>query len=85
MLLKQLRDELEIMGNKSKRQIWQIKNMVIQFRKTRSTQKSMFCYEDVKIYTALPNEIKSNMKDLNRLSKLKNYNTIIKRACLWNQ
>jgi len=56
--------------------------MVIQFRKTRSTQKSMFCYEDVKIYTALPNEIKSNMKDLNRLSKLKNYNTIIKRACL---
>ena len=56
--------------------------MVIQFRKTRSTQKSMFCYEDVKIYIALPNEIKSNMKDLNRLSKLKNYNTIIKRACL---
>ncbi|KAM0724671.1 hypothetical protein ACS0PU_009055 [Formica fusca] len=66
MLPEQLRNRLEIVGNESERQTRQAGDIAIKYRRTRSAQKSMF-YEGVKMYNALPAEIKR--KELCRLSE----------------
>lgn len=57
LLTEQLRNRLEIVGNVSERQTRQAGDIAIQFRRTRSAQKSMF-YEGVKLYNDLPAEMK---------------------------
>lgn len=52
-----LRNRIEIVGGGSERQTRQAGDIVIQFRRTRSAQKSLF-YEGVKMYNILPAEIK---------------------------
>jgi len=58
MLPIQLRDRLQIVGNECTRETRQTGNIELQFRKIKSAQKSLF-YEGVKIYNALPAEIKN--------------------------
>jgi len=62
----QLKDRLQIVGNECTKETRQADNIELQFRKTKSAQKSLF-YEEVKIYNALPAEI----KNCNRLDLLK--------------
>lgn len=57
MLPEVLRDRLEIVGEDYGRDTRQKGNIVIQLRKRRSAQKSVF-YEGVKMYNALPIEVK---------------------------
>lgn len=57
LLPEQLKDKLQIVGNVRERQTRQAEDIVIQFRRTTSAQKSMF-YEGVKMYNALPAEIR---------------------------
>lgn len=59
MLPDQLRNRLTIVGNESERQTRQAGDIVMQFRRTTSAQKSMF-YEGVKMYNALPAEMRRN-------------------------
>ena len=61
MLPEQLKDQLELVGSNSDRQTRQTGDIAIGFRRTRSAQKSMF-YEGVKMYNALPAEIKRCVK-----------------------
>lgn len=61
MLPKQLNNRIEIVGNVSERLTRQAENIAIQFRRTSSTQKSLF-YEGVKVYNALLIELKQNEK-----------------------
>lgn len=58
MLPTQLRDRLQIVGRKGTRETRQAGNIEIQFRKTKSAQKSLF-YEGIKIYNDIPAEIKN--------------------------
>lgn len=58
MLPTQLRDRLQIIGNECARETRQTGNIELQFRKTKSAQKSLF-YEGIKIYNVLPAEIKN--------------------------
>jgi len=53
-----LRDRLQIIENECTRETRQADNIELQFRKTKSTQKSLF-YEGVKMYNALPTKIKN--------------------------
>lgn len=48
---------LEVVGNISERQTRQAGDIMMQYRRTRSTQKSIF-YEGIKMYNGLPIEIK---------------------------
>lgn len=57
LLPKEFKNRLQIVRTKSGRETRQAENIVIQFRRTRSAQKSMY-YEGVKIYNALPIELK---------------------------
>jgi len=59
MLPDQLRNRLTIVGNESERQTRQAGDIVMQFRRTTSAQKSMF-YEGVKMYNDLPAEMRRN-------------------------
>jgi len=52
-----LRNKIEIVESDSKRETRQVGNIVLEFRKTRNAQKSMF-YEGVKINNSLPAIIK---------------------------
>lgn len=52
-----LGNKLVVVGEVSERQTRQSENIRIDFRKTRSAQKSLF-YEGVKMYNAIPNELK---------------------------
>jgi len=58
MLPTQLRNRLQIVGNECTRETRQAGNIELQLRKTKSAQKSLF-YEGVKMYNALPAEIKN--------------------------
>lgn len=72
MLPEQLRNRLEIVGNESERQTRQAGDIAIKYRRTRSAQKSMF-YEGVKMYNALPAEIKRNERIVPFKRMLKEY------------
>jgi len=52
MLPTQLRDRLQIVGNECTKETRQAGNIELQFRKTKSAQKSLF-YERVKTYNPL--------------------------------
>ena len=52
-----LRNRLRIVGDESAMQTRQAGNIAVEFRKTRSAQKSLF-YEGVLMYNALPDEVK---------------------------
>jgi len=67
MLLTQLRNRLQIVGNECTRETRQADNIELQFRKAKSAQKSLF-YEGVKLYNILPAEIK-NCDRLNLLKR----------------
>jgi len=58
MLPTQLRDRLQIVENECTRETRQAGNIELQLRKTKSAQKSLF-YKEVKMYNALPVEIKN--------------------------
>jgi len=68
-----LRDRLEIIDNE--RETRQMGNIKIKFRKTKSAQKSMF-YEGIKIYNALPTEIKNSERLESFKRILKTYVTV---------
>ena len=74
MLLEQLKDQIELVGSNSDRQTRQTGDIAIGFRRTRSAQKSMF-YEGVKMYNALPAEIK-------RCDKLEKFKRMLKEHVL---
>lgn len=57
MMSEQLSNRLRIVGEMRDRQTRQAGNIAIEFRRTRSAQKSLF-YEGVLMYNALPAEIK---------------------------
>lgn len=57
MMPEQLSNRLRIVGEMRERQTRQAGNIAIEFRRTRSAQKSLF-YEGVLMYNALPAEIK---------------------------
>jgi len=57
MLPEQLGNKIVLVGDKNERRTKQAGNIVIQFRRTRSAQKSLF-YEGIKMYNALPLELK---------------------------
>jgi len=52
-----LRNRIEIVGSESQRQTRQAGNIVLELRKTRNAQKSVF-YEGVKMYNFLPLRMK---------------------------
>jgi len=52
-----LKDRLEII--ESERETRQMGNIKLKFKKTKSAQKNMF-YKGIKMYNALPAEIKSS-------------------------
>ncbi len=58
LLPNQLGDKLEIVGDECARVTRQAGNIELQFRKTKSAQKSLF-YEGIKMYNVLPAEIKN--------------------------
>lgn len=58
LLPNQLGDRLEIVGDEGARVTRQAGNIELQFRKTKSAQKSLF-YEGIKMYNVLPAEIKN--------------------------
>lgn len=58
MLPTQLKDRLQIVGREGTRETRQAGNIEIQFRNTKSAQKGLF-YEGIKMYNALPAEIKN--------------------------
>ena len=74
MLPKQLKEQLELVGKNTDRQTRQAGDIAIQFRRTRSAQKSMF-YEGVKMFNALPAEIK-------RCKKLEAFKRVLKEYVL---
>lgn len=53
----QLRNKLLLIGQVSERQTRQAEHVRVQFRKTKSAQKSLF-YEGIKMYNAIPVELK---------------------------
>ncbi|CAL1687504.1 unnamed protein product [Lasius platythorax] len=59
ILKSMLPDQLTIVENESERQTRQAEDIVMQFCRTTSAQKSMF-YEGVKMYNALPAEMRQN-------------------------
>jgi hypothetical protein len=70
MLPEALRNRLEIVGSESERQTRQAGNIVIDFRRTRNAQKSMF-YEGAKMFNSLPVEIRQceNLVKFKRILK----------------
>ena len=54
----ELKNKLQIVGYRSGRVTRQAGDIVIEFRRTRSARKSMY-YEGVKMYNALPTEVKN--------------------------
>jgi len=59
MLPVSLRDKFVIVGNENQRLTRQAGNIVLELRKTKSVQKSLF-YEGVKMYNSLPTNIKQS-------------------------
>src|SRR5436190_4025821 len=57
ILPEQLGNKIVLVGDKNERRTRQTKNIEIQFRRTRSAQKSLF-YDGIKMYSALPLELK---------------------------
>lgn len=57
MMPEQLSDRLSIVGHRTNRQTRQAENIAVDFRKTKSAQKSLF-FEGVIMYNALPDEVK---------------------------
>lgn len=57
MMPEQLKDRLSIVGHRTGRQTRQAENIAVDFRKTKSAQKSLF-FEGVIMYNALPDEVK---------------------------
>lgn len=57
LLPKELKQKLVVVGSRTNRVTRQAGDIFIKFRKTRSAQKSLF-YEGVKMYNALPMEVK---------------------------
>lgn len=57
LLPEQLRNRIEIVGSESERQTRQAGDIVIQYRRTRSAQKSLY-YEGVRMYNDFPAELK---------------------------
>lgn len=53
----QLSDRLSIVGHRTGRQTRQAENIAVDFRKTKSAQKSLF-FEGVIMYNVLPDEVK---------------------------
>jgi len=74
-----LRDRLEIID--SERETRQMGNIKIKFRKTKNAQNSMF-YEGIKMYNALPIEIKNSerLESFKRILKI----SICYSKCLLN-
>jgi len=54
-----LRNKFVIAGKENQRSTRQTGDIVLEFRKTKSAQKSVF-YEGVKMYNSLPTSIKQN-------------------------
>jgi len=67
-----LRDKFVIVGNEKQRLTRQAGNIVLEVRKTRNAQKSVF-YEGVKIYNSLPANIKQSDRLKTFKHKLKEY------------
>lgn len=57
LMPKEFKNRLQIVASRSGRETCQAQSIIIPFRKTKSAQKSMY-YEGVKMYNALPTEIK---------------------------
>lgn len=57
MLPEQLGNKIVLVGSTNVRQTRQADNIVIQFRRTRSAQKSIF-YEGIQMYNSMPSELK---------------------------
>jgi len=57
MLPKQLGNKIVLVGNTNERRTRQVDNIVIQFRRTKSTQKNLF-YEGMQMYNAMLSELK---------------------------
>lgn len=76
MMPEHLRNRLRIIGDESEKQTRQAGNIAIEFRKTRSAQKSLF-YEEVLMYNALPDEIK-------RCDRLDIFERVLKRFIVSN-
>jgi len=70
MMPEQLCNRLRIVGDGSERQTRQTGDIAIEFRRTRSAQKSLF-YEGVLMYNALPTEIK-------HCDRLKTFKRVVK-------
>lgn len=68
MLPQQLSNKLVLVGGRTR----QAENIIIQFRKTRSAQKSLF-YEGIKMYNAMPAEIRQCDRLLIFKRKLKEF------------
>jgi len=59
MLPEQLHNKIVLVGNTNERQTRQADiYTVIQFRRTKSVQKSLFFYEGIQMYNAMPSELK---------------------------
>jgi len=56
MLPEQLGNKLVLVGNTNERRTRQADNIVIQFRRTKSAQKSLF-YEGIQMYNAMPSNV----------------------------
>jgi len=67
-----LRDKFVILGNENQRLTRQAENIVLELRKTRSAQKSLF-YEEVKTYNSLPADIKQSDRLKTVKRELKEY------------
>jgi len=67
-----LRNKFVIVGNESQRSTRQAENIVLEFRKTRSAQKSVF-YEGVKMYNSLSASIKQSDRLKTFKRELKEY------------
>jgi len=71
-----LRNKFAIVGNENQRLTRQAGNIMLELRKTRSAQKSLF-YERVKMYNSLPANIKQSDRLKTFKQELKEY--IIRR------
>lgn len=57
MLSRQLGNMIVLVGDRNERRTRQASNIVIQFRRTKSAQNSLF-YKGIQMYNAIPSELK---------------------------
>jgi len=80
-----VRNKFVILGNENQRLTKQAGNIVLELRKTRNAQKSVF-YEGVKMYNSLPANIKQSDRLKTFKHQLKEYiPSRIKYISLWLQ